>query len=55
MKKVLLGPMTESSIKIGHVSDRITTVPQRVNKQIPKAASIVVSAAYNHATGPEVF
>jgi hypothetical protein len=55
IKKVLAGPITESYIKIGQVSERITTVPHRVNRQIPRAASIVVSAAYNHATGPEVF
>lgn len=52
MKNTMLGPSFVGDIAIGQMRERIKTVPHRVSRHIPKAASIVVSAAYNQATGP---
>lgn len=55
MKNTPLAPSTSGLRRIGQTRLRINTVPHKVRRQIPRATSIVVSAAYNQATGPLVF
>ena len=45
MKNKLAGPIMLGYIRIGHVNDKMRTSAYKVNKQKPRPASTVVSAA----------